>query len=118
MTAPTDRLFCPLTSEAFGWWKSGKKRIELRRGSPRWTRPRHVHPGRRVELRRGYSGPSLWGRIVHTWVGTLDELRGMRVDLEAAIPNGTTLDTFRRYGLDGVLVAFEVLLDPGQGVGG
>lgn len=58
-----DRLFVPVTSEVFGWWASGRKTWELRRAAPRWS-PTHVYDGRSVEIRRGYSGDSLWGRIV------------------------------------------------------
>lgn len=59
-----DRLFVPLTAEAFGWWRSGKKRWDVRRHAPRWAWC--VWLGRRVELRRGYSEPSLWGSIGRT----------------------------------------------------
>lgn len=57
-----DRLFVPLSSQPYDWFASGEKRWELRRYGRQYTE-RHVYPGRLVELRRGYSGDSLWGRI-------------------------------------------------------
>lgn len=58
-----DRLFVPLKTEHFEAFKSGKKDIELRGFGGRFNMETVV-PGRRVELRRGYStGDSLWGSI-------------------------------------------------------
>lgn len=59
-----DRLFVPLASAPFDWFRSGRKKWELRRLGRQYTTS-HVRPGRTVELRRGYSDPSasLWGRI-------------------------------------------------------
>jgi hypothetical protein len=59
-----DRLFVPLNAEAFGWFASGGKLWELRKFGRQYTE-KHVRPGRRVELRRGYSDArqAIWGRI-------------------------------------------------------
>jgi ASC-1-like (ASCH) protein len=57
-------LFVPLADQPFAWFRSGRKRWELRRFGRQYT-PKHVRVGRRVELRRGYKGPEvLWGEIV------------------------------------------------------
>jgi ASCH domain len=62
--AKPDRLFVPLANAPFCWFASGQKRWELRRLGRQYTR-KHLIPGRRVELRRGYSDKTaaLWGRI-------------------------------------------------------
>jgi hypothetical protein len=63
---PRNRLFVPLSSEPFNWFRSGQKRWELRRYGRQYT-PAHLTPGRRVELRRGYRSQedALWGRVAH-----------------------------------------------------
>jgi hypothetical protein len=60
----SDRLFVPLSSEPYAWFASGSKQWELRKYGRQYTE-KHVYPGRRVELRRGYSDKShsLWGTI-------------------------------------------------------
>jgi hypothetical protein len=59
-----DRLFVPLADQPFAWFRSGRKKWELRRFGRQYT-PKHVRIGRRVELRRGYKGPDvLWGEIL------------------------------------------------------
>jgi ASC-1-like (ASCH) protein len=65
LSAPkVDRLFVPLADQPFAWFRSGKKKWELRRLGRQYT-PKHVRVGRRVELRRGYKGPDvLWGEIL------------------------------------------------------
>jgi ASC-1-like (ASCH) protein len=59
-----DRLFVPLATEPFRWFASGRKQWELRRLGRQYT-PKHVMPGRRVELRKGYVDKSaaLWGTV-------------------------------------------------------
>lgn len=64
--AATKRLFVPLSSEPYDWFRSGRKRWELRRYGRQYTLA-HVRRGRQVELRRGYrSHQALWGHIVRT----------------------------------------------------
>lgn len=57
-----DRLFVPLKALWFGLFKSGRKKWELR-GLGNQFNENTVCIGRRVELRRGYNGESLFGRI-------------------------------------------------------
>jgi hypothetical protein len=58
------RLFVPLANEPFRWFASGRKQWELRRLGRQYTR-KNLIPGRRVELRRGYSDKTgaLWGTV-------------------------------------------------------
>lgn len=65
----SDRLFVPLASQPFEWFVSGEKHWELRRYGRQWT-DKHVYHGRKVELRKGYSGESLWGTIEDTVAAT------------------------------------------------
>lgn len=59
----SDRLFVPLKGEHYRAFEAGEKDIELRGINDQFN-PDTVTPGRRVELRRGYSTPdSLWGTI-------------------------------------------------------
>lgn len=59
------RLFVPLATEPFRWFCSGRKKWELRKKGRQYT-PKHVRPGRDVELRRGYTDrdTALWGEII------------------------------------------------------
>lgn len=58
-----DRLFVPMNTDPWTWFRDGIKTWELRRMRGQFT-TKHVRTGRRVELRRGYSTPdSLWGTI-------------------------------------------------------
>ena len=60
------RMFVPLSTEPYQWFNSGRKRWELRKCGRQYT-TKHVRPGRRVELRRGYTDAdrALWGTIVN-----------------------------------------------------
>ncbi len=60
-----NRLFVPLSAEPYEWFKTGQKKWELRKYGRQYTE-KNVRPGRRVELRRGYSdsGRALWGTIL------------------------------------------------------
>ena len=62
MSEKPDRLFVPLATAPFSWFESGLKTWELRRYGRQYIK-KHVVLGRRVELRKGYSGDSLWGEI-------------------------------------------------------
>jgi hypothetical protein len=64
MTKGFDRIFVALSREPYAWFESGEKVWELRKYGRQFTE-KHIYPGRRVELRRGYSDASrtLWGTI-------------------------------------------------------
>jgi ASC-1-like (ASCH) protein len=58
-----DRLFVPLSSEPYNWFKNGRKKWELRTYGQGFTED-HVYYNRHVELRKGYStDQSIWGKI-------------------------------------------------------
>lgn len=59
-----DRLFVPLSTAPFLWYEEGKKTWEIRYYGRQYTE-KHVYPGRKVELRFGYSNPkkAIWGEI-------------------------------------------------------
>jgi hypothetical protein len=110
------RLFVPLKSEAFDWFAAGTKCFELRRIRPQFD-PRLVRPGRRVQLSKGYSGSSIWGKVgaVKT-ASTLDEMFEM-VDYHLIIPNAESRQdavakASEYVGQHGPFIAFEVLLEP------
>lgn len=63
-SAGHERLFVPLNSEPFEHFSSGSKDTELRGCNDRFNMET-VEPGRLVELRKGYNGPSIWGVIEH-----------------------------------------------------
>ena len=90
-TMTRDRVFVPLAKGPFRWFASGHKRWELRRRGRQYTQ-KHLIPGRRVELRRGYSdkNAALWGRI--TDVCEADSLSQFFdvVDFREVIPEATT----------------------------
>jgi hypothetical protein len=109
------QVFVPLSREAFDWFSSRGKRFELRRVRAQFSE-RFVRRGRRVQLRRGYSGSALLGTIGK--VVTAPSLAGIfaEISYELIIPNAQSesdaLATASRYvGLDGPFIAFEVLLE-------
>ena len=88
-----DRLFVPLASEPHSWFLSGRKRWELRRLARQFTEA-HVKPGRRVELRRGYSNreSAIWGIIDEVIIAhSLSEFFD-KVDWKVVMPESTSLD--------------------------
>ena len=106
-----NRFFVPLNSEPFEDFKSGSKTYELR-GYGRCYTGKHVYRGRVVELRKGYSGESLWGRITNVETGTLEEVLA-KVPWQKIIPKAKS----RReaigiinhlLGKRGRYIAFEV----------
>lgn len=106
----------PLRADAFRWFESGAKRFELRRLGRQFAQHLLVE-GRAVELRFGYSGRSLRGRIGAVFVG--EHLRQMisTVGFQSVVPPASDLDdavTIARdfVGPNGPYVLFEVRLDP------
>lgn len=114
----TDRLFVPLKTEWYRAFESGEKDVELRGYGDRFNMET-VRPGRRVELRRGYStDDSLWGTIEH--VSHVEHLVNIPHLMDhTRIAPGTTPDEFVTQAhdlLDGytTYVAFAVRLDRGD----
>jgi|GEM_PF-5889780 len=69
----SSRLFVPLSSLPFWQFEQGYKEYELRHHGRQYTE-KNVYAGRPVELRKGYSGKSLWGVIGEVRVGELEAL--------------------------------------------
>lgn len=90
MTSP-DRLFVPLARDPFDDFLERGKRVETRKYSPNFNMDT-VFPGRKVELRLGYSGKlSLWGNVGLTVVGSLDEIFSV-FDLRVTHPRFETIE--------------------------
>ena len=84
------RLFVPLKAEPFGWFESGAKEWEIRRNAGAFALER-LTIGQRVELRRGYTGDSLWGTISELQEGLAAEILG-RIPFESIIPTASTAE--------------------------
>jgi len=67
------RLFVPLSSQPFEQFERGYKEYEVRKYGRQFTE-KHVFSGRRVELRKGYSGPSFWGVVGDVHIGALEDI--------------------------------------------
>ena len=107
-----DRVFIPLTKEAFNDFMNGKT-FELRRAERGWNR-NQLRQGRTVTLSCGYSGPRMEGFVIGKKIifGSLDEIfaaipfekiepRAKNVE-EAKKENLKTLGCAKEY------VAFEI----------
>lgn len=113
-----DRLFVPLNTKPYRAFERGEKDVELRGYGDRFNMET-VTPGRRVELRRGYStDDSLWGTIRHVHhFGHLSNVPE-KMDHRRIMPDATTeefveraadlLESYSSY------VAFAVGVDRGQ----
>ncbi len=73
MSNKPDRLFVPLTTQAFEDFSLRGKKVEVRKVMPNFS-PKTVYEGRPVELRKGYSGESMWGVIGTVVIGTLSDV--------------------------------------------
>lgn len=106
------RLFVPLNALAFDWFIHGEKRYELRRCRHQYNLDQIIE-GRDVELRRGYSGTSLWGKIGIVLMGKeLPELLE-QVGFRSVLPTASSLDNAIEIakefvGCDGPYILFEV----------
>ena len=107
-----DRLFVPLSTEPFIDFKHNGKQYEVR-SCERGFSEKFVYSGRRVEIRKGYSGESLWGVVGKVYTGSLEEIfskvdyrlvEPMSGSLEDAVyENITILGKKQKY------IAFEVI---------
>jgi hypothetical protein len=116
---PVDRLFVPLTAFCFEQFSCGKI-VEVRRRRGQWL-PKHVRVGRRVELRRGYSGPARWATVTAVFEArNINDLL-VQVPYRKIFPYATTWSEAERMAChefsvlshkEGLpLVAFELKLD-------
>jgi hypothetical protein len=90
-TAAQTRLFVPLAASAYEWFSSGAKHWEVRRRKGIFAHG--VYPGRRVELRRGYSDvrSAIWGTISAVVnAGSVDDMLGS-VPYKEVVPHAHDL---------------------------
>jgi hypothetical protein len=87
------RLFVPLSTQPYIWFEMGLKKWELRKYGRQYTE-KHVYPGRRVELRRGYSDKTraLWGVV--EMVEYADDLQSFfnKVAFNEVIPFASSIE--------------------------
>lgn len=116
-----DRLFVPLAAEPYRWFNDRSKRWELRRVAGQYTE-RQIIPGRRVELRRGYSSrqDALWGTIKEVTQAASIEQFFRQVPFQDVIPVARDKEEAMAMaasilGIDsnglGAVIGFKVLLD-------
>lgn len=93
MVEKIDRLFVPLKKDPFEWFQSGKKKWELRGISNNFN-PKTVIAGRCVELRKGYNGPGICGKIIE--IKILDELKEIprQINYKEIIPKAKSEKEF------------------------
>jgi ASC-1-like (ASCH) protein len=108
-----DRLFLPLKSVAFDWFAQGNKKYELRRLYNQYNR-KYVKEGRVVELRRGYSGSSIWGQIGQVFVENSIYKLLHKVDFRNVIPVASSIDEAvsiaeEIVGNQGPYILFEII---------
>jgi hypothetical protein len=111
--ANTDRLFVPLTKEAYKDFLERGKEYEVRVHKSQYG-PKYVYSGRAVELRKGYSGESVWGIVGEVVAGSLEEIFS-EVELARIEPMANSID--EAIGMNRQLlgsaeeyVAFQVVL--------
>jgi hypothetical protein len=107
-----DRLFVPLKQEFFDKYLAGAKTVELR-GYDENFNEKTVHPGRAVELRSGYSGQSLWGKIGETAAGNIHEILA-KFYYKEILPCSRTLDAAKKtiehlIAEKEMYIAFEII---------
>ena len=77
MTA--ERIFAPLKTEHYENFRDGSKTWELR-GATGAFAPEKLRIGKPVELRKGYNGPSLWGKVAG--VKTFDSIEEIPEEID------------------------------------
>lgn len=107
-----DRLFVPLNTGPFEDFKHNGKTFELRSYGRQYTE-KHVYTGRRVEVRKGYSGESLWGVIGKVEIGGLEEIL-TKINYKKITPQAKTAEEAKNsinkvLGFKEKYIAFEVL---------
>lgn len=83
-----NRLFIPLTKEAYQWFETGNKQWEIRKFNVGQYNSKNLIVGRKVELRLGYRpGNSIWGIIKE--VRSFDNAESLvsEIDFKYLIPS-------------------------------
>ena len=108
-----DRLFVPLNSEPFEDFNNSSKTYEVRGYGRQYTK-KYVYLGRDVELRKGYNGSSLWGKIGDVEVGTIDDIlhkiRWKKIIPKARSKEEAIKQINKILGVKDKYIAFEVII--------
>lgn len=84
------RFFLPLCTVPYGDFKHRGKSWEVRALARQYT-PKNLVEGREIELRRGYSGESLWGIIGEHRTGSLEDIFA-EIPLEEIEPQAASIE--------------------------
>ncbi|MBR9700982.1 hypothetical protein GOV11_03905 [Candidatus Woesearchaeota archaeon] len=108
-----DRLFVPLSSEPFEDFINNGKQYEIRAHARNFSN-KFVYTGRDVELRKGYSGSSIWGTIGDVFVDTLDSIMD-NVDYRLIEPRAQSRkdairENIEQIGLHDEYIAFQIIM--------
>ncbi len=108
-----DRLFVPLSTEPFLDFKERGKQYEVR-ACARGFSEKFVYGGRAVELRKGYFGESLWGKVGEVYIGKLENIF-KKIDLKLIEPLAkSNIDALREdkemLGNPEKYIVFQVVL--------
>ena len=106
------RFFLPLCTAPYEDFKYRGKSWEIRALARQYA-PKHLVKGREIELRKGYSGESLWGTIGGHRIGSLEEIFAdvslELIEPQAASVNGAIAENIELLGEHEAYIAFEVL---------
>lgn len=121
MSEIKDRLFLPLNSNAFNWYKMGKK-WEVRKVKGQYNL-KNIRSNRIVELRRGYNTKDrLWGiinevKIFNNSSQLLSEIDFLEIFPEAKDSNEAN-NLFNDFvNVDEHIIAFKITLNEDYGKG-
>lgn len=110
-----NRLFVSLKSKPFQWFKSGDKKWEIRGINSNFNE-KTVREGREVELRKGYNGESLWGKITRVEAFHRISEIPKKIEIKKIIPSTSDEKEFEDE-IESLLssydefIAFEVVLN-------
>lgn len=106
------RFFLPLCTAPYEDFKYRGKSWEVRALARQYT-PKNLIEGREIELRKGYSGESLWGVIGEHRTGSLEDIFAEipleEIEPQAASVVGAIAENRALLGEQGAYIAFEVL---------
>lgn len=107
-----NRFFLPLCTAPYEDFKYRGKSWEVRALARQYT-PKNLVEGREIELRKGYSGESLWGTIGEHRTGSLEDIFA-GIPLEKSEPRAASVDeaiaeNTSLLGEHEAYIAFEIL---------
>jgi len=108
-----NRLFVPLTKQAFEWFKNGKQ-WEVRKFKVGQYNLRNIVIGREVELRLGYRrGKSIWGVVSEVKIFENVEQLIDDISYELITPSADTKEQAKEFiekyvGLRNQIIAFRI----------